>query len=614
MADLGARPLGGGRCRFRVWAPRAGRVEVRLLQGGRVAELHPEGDGHHAADVPDVAAGARYRYRIDGARELPDPASRWQPDGVHGPSAVLDPLAHRWSDGGWRGLERAALVTYELHVGTFTREGTLDAIVPHLAPLRDLGVTAIELMPLAQFPGERNWGYDGVYPYAVQASYGGPDAMRRLVDAAHGAGLAVIVDVVYNHLGPEGNYLGEYGPYFTDRYLTPWGPAVNFDGPDSDGVREYFIENANMWIREYHADGLRLDAVHAILDRSATPFLQELAVAVREAGAAAGRRVHVIAESNLNDARLIRPVEHGGLGLDAQWSDDLHHALHVALTGERDGYYVDFTGLPDLARALREGWVYQGQRSAFRRRRHGNSTAGLAGDRFVVFAQDHDQVGNRMLGERLSSLVGPRELRLAAAAVILSPYLPLLFMGEEYGETAPFQYFTSHGDADLAEAVRRGRREEFAEFAEFARSGETPDPQDPATFERSRLRHELAERSEGAALRAWYAALLRLRREVPALASLDPARTEVLADEAAGTLALRRWSGPSEAVAVLHFGAEVRRADLPIAGGPWRRALHSEDAAFGGAGARGPERITAGSPLRLDLEARSVTVLVREAG
>lgn len=436
-AGLGAASLGDGRCRFTVWAPAAEKVEVRLLTPRpRVATLDRGGQGYHHGVLEGVERGSLYVYRLDGGPERADPASRSQPQGVHGPSEVVDPQ-FPWEDVSWVGPRLQDYILYELHVGTFTREGTFDAIIPHLTDLRELGVTAIELMPVAQFPGTRNWGYDGVFPFAVQDSYGGPAGLKRLVNACHREGLAVVLDVVYNHLGPEGNTLGDFGPYFSERYRSPWGPALNFDGPGSDEVRRFFIENALAWITDYHVDALRLDALHAILDLSAYPFLAELAAAVRERAARLHRRVYLIAESDLNDPKLVRPPEVGGYGLDAQWNDDFHHALHALLTGERTGYYEDFGTVAHLARAFTEGYVYTGQYSVYRRRRHGVPARALPAHAFAVFAQNHDQVGNRMRGERLSALVPFEALKLAAAVVLLSPYLPLLFMGEEYGETAP---------------------------------------------------------------------------------------------------------------------------------------------------------------------------------
>jgi maltooligosyltrehalose trehalohydrolase len=585
--ERGARPLAGGGVRFAVWAPRARRVAVRLVSGEpREQLLEPVGGGVHVGVVAGAGPGADYGYRLDGGAERPDPVSRHQPAGVHGPSRVVDPDAFAWSDAAWRGVERPDLVIQELHVGTFSEAGTFDGAIEHLAALRDLGLTAIELMPVAQFPGARNWGYDGVHPYAPQNSYGGPEGLRRLVDAAHAHGLAVILDVVYNHLGPEGNVLADFGPYFTDAYRTPWGDALNFDGPCSDEVRRYFTDNARYWIQEYHLDGLRLDAVHAIVDPSARPFLAELADAVHRLGEEIGRRVHVIAESDANDPRLVRAPERGGFGMDAVWNDDFHHAVHVRLTGESDGYYADFAGPEPLLRVLEDRWFHQGGFSSYRRRRHGAPAGDVATDRFVAFVQNHDQVGNRAFGERLAALVDPSGLRLAAALLLLSPYVPLLFMGEEYGEVRPFLYFVDHGDAALLEAVRQGRRREFARFGW---AGEIPDPADAESFRRSRLGRERAHDPEAAGLRALYGALLALRRAEPAL---RPGGARVAAaggpDGRWVRLDYRPADGPP-AFAVFHFGREPDRLSPPA--GAWRLRLSTDARAFGGGGVEPPEKL-----------------------
>ena len=435
----GAHYRRGQPCEFFAWAPRAKRVDIRLLSP--VAETLPmtrlEG-GYWHLSADGIPPGTDYAYRLDDSLERPDPASFFQPQGVHGPSRIVDHASFAWSHRNWRGLPLEELVIYELHVGTFTPEGTFDAIIPRLGALRDLGITALELMPVAQFPGSCNWGYDGASPFAVQNSYGGPEGLKTLVDACHGHGLAVILDVVYNHLGPEGNYLRDFGPYFTDRYRTPWGEAVNFDGPGSDEVRRYFIANALYWLDVYQIDCLRLDAVHAIFDFSAKPFLQELAEQVRAFAGETGRHCLLIAESDLNDVRVIRPPEQGGYGLHAQWNDDFHHALHALLTSETQGYYRDFGRLEDLAAAYREGFVYDWRYSPYRRRRHGSSSADRPGCQLVVCSQNHDQTGNRPAGERLIELAGFEAAKLAAAAVLFAPAVPWLFMGEEYGETAPF--------------------------------------------------------------------------------------------------------------------------------------------------------------------------------
>jgi len=544
---LGAVPGEAG-CRFTVWAPGASRVTVvtepagggggaaatgltapsappapLALEALTVETPLERGDGGYWSGlVGDMVAGAAYGFVLHGgaagsAGAVPDPASRHQPWGVHGPSAVVDTSRFRWTDHEWRGVELADVVYYELHVGAFTPAGTLTAAAGELPRLAALGVTMVELMPVNAFSGVWGWGYDGAFPSAVHHPYGGPEALAAFVDAAHGLGIGVTLDVVYNHLGPEGNVLGRFGPYFTDRYQTPWGPAVNFSDAGSDGVRHLFIDSATRWISEFHVDGLRVDAVHAIVDPTALTFVEELVAAVHEAAAAAGRTVVVTAESADNDPRLVRPVEAGGIGFDAVWNDDFHHALRVALTADIGGYYTDFaSGAADLAEAYRHGFVQRGRPSEYRGRRHGRSLPPDVGPgRLVVFSQNHDQVGNRQEGERLDTHLSVGQRRLAAAAVLLSPFIPLLFMGEEYGETAPFPYFVDHGDADLLEAVRRGRA---AEFEGFEWEGETPDPAAEVTFASARLDPELRAQPAHRELEALYFELLTLRRQWPALA------------------------------------------------------------------------------------------------
>jgi maltooligosyltrehalose trehalohydrolase len=581
LPALGARALPGGGCRFDVWAPGARSVAVELLDPHASAELAPYGDGYFGAAFSDVDPGRCYRYRLDGGEPLADPASALQPGGVHGPSAVVDP-AFPWTDGAWHGVPLRGLVLYELHVGTFTPEGTFDAVIPRLPELAELGVTAIEIMPVSQFSGGRNWGYDGVFPYAVQDTYGGPDGLKRLVDACHAAGLAVVLDVVYNHLGPEGNVLPTYGPVFTDRYRTPWGQAINLDDRGSDGVRALLLGSALRWLDEFHIDGLRLDAVDQLADLSAVHFLAELADRTRALEERIGRRLHLIAESDLNDPRMVVPRAAGGLGMDAQWSGDLHHALHVLLTGEEDGYYADFGGTAPLAKAYREPFVYDGAHSVHRGRRHGAPARGIDGSRFVVFTQTHDQVGNRMQGDRLVHTAGIERAKLAAGAVLLAPYLPLLFMGEEYAEPAPFLYFTSHEDPELADAVRRGRAEEFAAFRW---SGEPPDPQAEDTFRRSTLGWEKRASMPHAGVLALYRELLRLRSELAPLRDPDPGRVETVRTEAPPIVGVRRWAGGEQALVVLHFGADEATVDLPFCDRDWRPLLDSADARFAGPGA-----------------------------
>jgi maltooligosyltrehalose trehalohydrolase len=539
-------------------------VELVLVDDGRRAfPMQAEPRGFFQQALPDIPEGQRYAYRLDGGPERPDPASLSQPEGVHGPSAVVRPERFAWTDGGWKGLPLADLVFYELHVGTFTPEGTFDAVIPRLDALRELGVTALELMPVGQFPGTRDWGYDGVFPYAVQDSYGGARGLQRLVDACHARGLAVFLDVVYNHLGPEGNYLNEFGPYFTDRYHTPWGSAVNYDGAGSDPVRAYVLDNVRLWVEEFHADGLRLDAVHAIFDSSPRHILRAVKEAADDAARRVGRAVTVIAESDLNDVRLLLPPQRGGYGLDGQWSDDFHHAVHAYLTGERHGYYQDFGPAEDLAKVLVEPFLVAGVYSPHRDRTHGAPSEGLPGDRFVVSVQNHDQVGNRARGDRLAALLPPPARRLAACLVLLSPHPPLLFMGEEYGEDNPFPFFCSFGDAALAQAVREGRRREFAAFAW---QGEVPDPQAEGTFAAARLSWSWPEGTPRAGLRRLYADLLAARRQWPALGDFRD-RTARLLSGAEGCLVLELVRGgpavePGKTVQV-YFNLTDRRQPPP---------------------------------------------------
>ena len=519
---LGATPLDDGAVEFRVWALGAERVRVRV--GDDEHELTHVGDGIHEGRV-DANGGEDYAYRLgDGEHDLPDPASRHQPLGLRGPSRIVDAKAFAWTDAGFEPRRLDELVIYELHVGTFTGEGTFDAAIEYLPGLAELGVTAIEIMPVAEFPGVHGWGYDGVYLSAAQSSYGGPQGLQRLVDAAHASGLSVILDVVYNHVGASGNQaLAAFGPYFTDRYSTFWGNAINYDDAHSEPVREWVLQSAEGWVRDFHVDGLRLDAIHAIYDTGANPIMGQLADRVHAAAGGPGGAL-VIAESGLNDPRVIRPREQGGFGHDGQWADDFHHALRVLLTGDRGGYYAEFGRVADLAKAYHRPFVHDGGYSTFRRRRFGAPAGDRPPAQFVVFDQNHDQVGNRAFGDRLPAQARP----LAAFCTLLSPFTPMLFMGEEYGEPAPFQFFSDHIDEAIAVATRDGRRREFAAFAEFA-GEQVPDPQDPATFERSKL-----TRVRDEALAALYATLLRVRRELP--------DDEVVIDydEAAGWLTVDR--------------------------------------------------------------------------
>jgi maltooligosyltrehalose trehalohydrolase len=549
----------GGSTYFRVWAPKPRTIELELVEPRTERiPMRDVGNGYREAVVDGIGAGARYFYLLDGERRRPDPASRALPDGVHGASEVLD--LRGWA---WRHARRPRrmrdLVLYELHVGTFTPEGTFDAAAAALDRLVDLGVTAVEIMPVASFPGARNWGYDGVGWFAPQRTYGGPDGLRRLVDACHARGLTFILDVVYNHFGPEGSYVGEFGPYFTSRYHTPWGDAIDYEG--AQPVRQFVLDNARMWFDEYRVDGLRLDAVHAIFDGSERHIVAEVAALAH------GQDRLIIAESDLGDVKVISSPP-AGWGCDAQWSDDFHHALHAVVTGEKSGYYEDFGAVAQLATAMREGFVYQGQYAPHRKQPFGTPSRELPGDRFVICSQNHDQIGNRAVGERLARLAPGCE-HAVAAATILAPAVPMLFMGEEHADPAPFQYFTDHQDAALGQAVRDGRRREFPSW----NASEVPDPQAPETRERSVIDLALADGGRHRDVRRWYRALITLRREHPEL--VDKARAATVVDEDGGALALIH--GERIAVVVSLRGKAVRLG-LPKSG--WRIALDAGD--FGG--------------------------------
>lgn len=606
---LGATYLGNGRCQFIVWAPVIQKVEVHIVSPKElIAPLVRDVQGYHQAIVQGVEPSCLYFYRLDSKKERPDPASRFQPRGVHGPSQVVD--SHfPWEDQNWPGLPLEEYIVYELHVGAFTREGSFDAIIPYLDELKDLGITAVELMPVGQFPGNRNWGYDGAYPFAVQDSYGGPEGLKRLVNTCHQKGLAVVLDVVYNHLGPEGNYIADFGSYFTDRYKTPWGAGLNFDGPYSDEVRRFFIENAVYWLTEFHIDALRLDALHAILDISSYPFLEELSVAFHKQMEQLKRKAYLIGESAANNARLIRPRELGGYGLDAQWNDDFHHSLHVLLTSEQNGYYQDYGQLQDLVKAFQEGFVYSGQYSHYRQRRHGVSSRDIPAHQFVVFGQNHDQVGNRADSERLSKLVSFEALKLAAGAILLSPFVPLVFMGEEYGETAPFPYFVSHSEPALIEAVRRGRREEFATF-EW--QSELYNPQDETTFLAAKINHKLREEGQHQKLLELYKELIRLRKATPALACLSKDRMEVLGYEKERIIFIRRWDENNEAIVAFNFSDRQTSVVLPFPSGLWHRRLDSAEERWQGKGNIAPEQLSSKGETTVTLSPWAFGLFIKE--
>jgi len=605
-------PLGGTwatdvGCRFLVWAPDHDRLYVDIIAPEqRQIEMERLEAGYHLAVVQDLGPGTRYFYRLPGDKQRPDPASRSQPDGVHGPSEILQE-GFEWRDQLWDGLLLEHYILYEVHVGTFTEAGTFEAMIAQLDRLKELGITAVELMPVAQFAGTRNWGYDGVYPYAVQKSYGGVHGLKRLVDECHQRSLAVVLDVVYNHLGPEGNYSAEYGPYFTPKYATPWGQGVNFDGALSDEVRRFWLENALRWVTEFHIDALRLDAIHAILDFSVQPFLLDLCVMVHQRAAELNRRIYLIAECDRSDPKTVTLPDQGGYGMDAVWNDSFHHALHTALTSEQGGYYVDYKGLPDLVRAWRQGFVYSGEYSPYRRRRHGASSSEIPARRFVVFSQNHDQIGNRALGERLSDLVSFESLKLAAACILLSPYVPLLFMGEEYADPAPFTFFVSYGDEQLIEAVRKGRREEFADF-EW--QGEIPDPLAEETFRRAKLNHALRTEGHHQVLCEFYKELIRLRKTCRSLSKLSKKKQDVQVHEARDAVVIRRVEDSQETATILHFGPAARSLQVSLIGS-WNKEIDSADTRWNGPGSRVPDKIQSTGELELQVGATSVLLFSR---
>ncbi len=595
-------------CEFIVWAPFAEHMSLKLFSPReRLVPMQKMEQGYWRTAVHDVSPETHYSFYLNNRRERPDPASFYQSGGVHKASQIIDHASFQWHDTGWQGLPLSQTIMYEVHTGTFTAEGTFDAIIPRLDGLKDLGINALEIMPVAQFPGDRNWGYDGVYPFAVQNSYGGPDSLKKLVNACHVKGMAVILDVVYNHLGPEGNYLWDYGPYFTDRYKTPWGEAINFDGPYSNEVRNYFIENALYWFEHYHIDALRLDAVHGIYDMSATPFLRELAQRVRAFSQHKGRTFYLIAESDLNNSRVIREEKSGGDGLDATWCDDFHHSVHSLLTGELSGYYCDFGELHHLAKSMEEGYVYSGQYSCFRKRNHGDSSRDVPAERFVVFSQNHDQVGNRMEGERLASLLSFESLKQAAGIVIFSPYVPLLFMGEEYGERAPFLYFVSHSDLQLIEAVRQGRRKEFESFGW---KKEPPDPQSKEAFMHSKLDWNMRNQGDNRILLMFYTELIRLRKEVPSLAHLDKDMSEVWSDGNEKCLMLKRRKGENRTFLLFNFKKEDALLTPPVPEGQWMKLLDSSEERWKGPGTLLPEKT--GADGHMTLRGESFALYLKE--
>ncbi len=596
---LGALPSPDGTCSFRVWAPLHESLALELYQSReqpRQIIMDRDQEGYFTTRITSLAPDTLYYYCFADKQKRPDPASRFQPEGVTGPSAVVNP-AFPWSDLNWINPGLDQYIIYELHVGTYTPEGTFAAIIPHLAQLKDLGITAIELMPVAQFSGDRNWGYDGVSLYAVQNSYGGPNGLKELVNTCHQQGIAVILDVVYNHIGPEGNSLAEFGPYFTQFYTTPWGSAINFDGAHNHLVRRYFIENALHWFKEYHMDALRLDALHAIYDGSAYTFLSELADCAHTFASKQARKFYLIGESDLNDTRLILPKSKGGFNLDAQWNDDFHHALHTLLTNESKGYYQDFGQLSHFIKAYKEGYVYSGQYSPSRQKPHGCSSKKIPSQQFVVFGQNHDQVGNRLKGDRNSQSLSLPKLKLAAGLVILSPYIPLLFMGEEYAETAPFYYFTSFSNENLITAVRQGRQQEFAAFSWAEK---IPDPHDPKTFWNSKLNHNLKYQAEHNILLRYYTKLIQLRKSNGALSHLNKKEIEINLDATSQVVTVQRKHKEQIVLLLFHFNPDLTTVTLPIYNN-LKKIFDSADAQWGGEGSKVPEAISETDGITLSL-------------
>lgn len=571
--DIGA-DNSGKETTFRVWAPFRKSIAVRLLKQGRTIEMTPGVNGYFSLSCI-ANPGEDYYFLLDGKTKRSDPASRFQPKGVHGPSRIMSIKEFEWTDLNWRGISRKDLIIYELHVGTFTKGGDFESVIPALHYLRkELGITAVELMPVGQFPGKRNWGYDGAYMYAVQNSYGGPEGLKRLVDACHAEGLSFILDVVYNHLGPEGNYLPEYGPYLSTKYHTPWGQTLNYDDAGSDEVRHYVLGNALYWISEYHVDGLRLDAIHGIYDFSPKHLLLEMSELTRSLASSVGRKFHLIAESDLNDPIVLDKKERRGFECDAQWSDDFHHSVHAYLTGERQRHYMDYGQLKDISKALEDEFVYEGNYSKYRQRTQGAPARGLSGDRFVIFTQNHDQVGNRALGERSSVLVSKEKLKLQASLCLLSGNLPLLFMGEEYAETSPFYYFVSHSDKNLVKAVRKGRRKDLG----LNQSKRFVDPQSKTAFAKSKI--DLGRREEGTCkeIFEFYQKLISLRKSHNVFSDLE-GKTKAVTLAESECILVSRKSRDEEMLQIYSFGPLMTRIPSPVSEGHWDKILDSSGAA-----------------------------------
>lgn len=589
---LGAIYRGQGKSSFTVWAPYHKKVALKIVHPhDEVYNMRQEFLGYWRVEDVPAYPGYQYVYKLENSIERPDPASRFQPQGVHGPSEIIDHSQFKWSDSSWEGIKLRDMIIYELHTGIFSPEGTFEGIIKKIKYLIDLGINTIELMPLAQFPGERNWGYDGAYFFAVQNSYGGPCGLKKLVDICHQNGMAVIIDVVYNHFGPEGTYVQDFGPYFTKKYNTPWGDAVNYDEAWSDGVRNFVIQNAISWFKDYHIDALRLDAIHGIYDFGAKHILRELAEETERFSNEDGRKRYLIAESDLNDNKVITPIEKNGYGINAQWNDDFHHAMHALLTGERKSYYKDFGTLDHVIKAYREGYVYTWNYSENRRRFHGSSTSQLSGEKFVICIQNHDQIGNRLMGERLSQLLPFEALKLASGAMFIAPYIPLLFMGEEFGAKTPFMYFISHSDTNLVRAVREGRAREFAEMH---MGEEAPDPQSSETFNKCKLKWDCIDQTKHKELLQFYKEMISLRKNNTIFTEMNKQNStfDKLSDDQ--ILILRRWSDKQVLISVMNFSEKsipIVSSDSEFRG---KKIIDSSDCEWGGYNATMPLEVVPG--------------------
>jgi maltooligosyltrehalose trehalohydrolase len=580
IMNIGAIYRGDNKCFFKVWSPWANDIKVKISPDNQVLQLEKEED-YWSGEFEEIPPGTKYMYRINNGFDRPDPASNYQPYDVHSESEVVDHSAYKWNDSNWIPWPLEDYIIYEMHIGTFTPEGTFEAAIEKISHLKNLGITAVEIMPVSQFPGDRNWGYDGVSPFAPQNSYGGPEGLKKLVDTFHQNKISVILDVVYNHLGPEGNYLNQYAPYFTSKYQTPWGNALNFDGEYSDEVKKYFIQNALYWFEHFHFDGLRLDAIDKIVDTGAKHFLQELVEEVKNYSEKTGVKKILIAESDLNDEKIIRPVEQNGYGMDAQWSDDFHHSLHALLTGERDGYYSDFGSKDDLINSMTRGFVYNGKYSKYRKRRHGNDVSKRDLKQFIICSQNHDQVGNRAFGERLSTLISFESYKLAACLVVLTPFTPMLFMGQEFYETAPFQYFISHSDPELIKAVQKGRRDEFRQFNW---EQVVPDPFAEETFLNSKLQWDNLQVSKNLAICELHKKLIEYRKNNSVFKENTMASIKLDNLQELDIILFTRCSTEKSLFGIINLEPETITTLINVPAGNWRKVFDTASEEWFGSG------------------------------